>query len=484
MNQLSEREIRDLLTSKDVPAPPAGLAERIKSEIPEFLGALPRGDDCHLRRASPMRRYLVAAAVVTTLGGAVLVHRVRQEAPLDPSAGTGSVAVSDRVEAKNEADATTVGDSAAAVPEKIDRSEISKAKSEPRRQRLVTVREEPEVSASKEIVEPESEPPPRRRDEGRREAREESAVRRAPAAMQELETGARSATAKSSEEPPMGRLRAAQPRLEAAADQAPLLDAALAGDDAVSTFSFDADAASSYEVVRRFLREGRLPPPEAIRVAEILSHFDYGDPPPRRGDLAVHAEGTLSISGESARPHVLRFHLRTRDVEAGVEQPVVSGVRIQVSFNPEFVATHRLVGHVNRPVPTERDRDSSIDAGAIAGGDAITLLYEIVPRRPLARDAEIATLDLSYRSVIDDVFVETTRRVTGRDFSERWADASAALRLTSLVAELAERLAREEQPAHLDEIARRLQEVAAEFPNDADVAELVSLASHAARHRR
>lgn len=45
-------------------------------------------------------------------------------------------------------------------------------------------------------------------------------------------------------------------------------------DDPVSTFSIDVDTAS-YGVVRRYLGEGTLPPPDAVRVEEMVNYFDY-----------------------------------------------------------------------------------------------------------------------------------------------------------------------------------------------------------------
>jgi len=46
-----------------------------------------------------------------------------------------------------------------------------------------------------------------------------------------------------------------------------------------STFSIDVDAAS-YSNVRRFLRGGQLPPPDAVRIEEMINYFtyDYADP--------------------------------------------------------------------------------------------------------------------------------------------------------------------------------------------------------------
>jgi len=47
----------------------------------------------------------------------------------------------------------------------------------------------------------------------------------------------------------------------------------------LSTFSIDVDRAS-YANVRRFLREGRLPPRDAVRIEELVNYFTFDDPAP------------------------------------------------------------------------------------------------------------------------------------------------------------------------------------------------------------
>ncbi|HET7461783.1 MAG TPA: VWA domain-containing protein [Longimicrobium sp.] len=47
----------------------------------------------------------------------------------------------------------------------------------------------------------------------------------------------------------------------------------------LSTFAIDVDAAS-YANVRRFLDEQRLPPPDAVRIEELVNYFDYDYPDP------------------------------------------------------------------------------------------------------------------------------------------------------------------------------------------------------------
>jgi Ca-activated chloride channel family protein len=61
-------------------------------------------------------------------------------------------------------------------------------------------------------------------------------------------------------------------------------------DEPLSTFSVDVDTAS-YSNVRRFLREGRLPPADAVRIEELVNYFDYSYPQPERdAPFATYAE--------------------------------------------------------------------------------------------------------------------------------------------------------------------------------------------------
>ncbi len=51
----------------------------------------------------------------------------------------------------------------------------------------------------------------------------------------------------------------------------------------LSTFSIDVDTAS-YSNVRRFLlNENRLPPPDAVRIEELVNYFPYRYPQPKGG---------------------------------------------------------------------------------------------------------------------------------------------------------------------------------------------------------
>ena len=58
---------------------------------------------------------------------------------------------------------------------------------------------------------------------------------------------------------------------------------AVQGQAALSTFSIDVDTAS-YANIRRFLTQGQLPPPNAVRIEELVNYFRYDYPQPQAGE--------------------------------------------------------------------------------------------------------------------------------------------------------------------------------------------------------
>ncbi len=106
-------------------------------------------------------------------------------------------------------------------------------------------------------------------------------------------------------------------------------------DTPLSTFSIDVDTAS-YSNVRRMLRDGQLPPPDAVRVEEMINYFDYADAPPTDGQpIAIHSEVTEAPWAPEHR--LVRIALRARDIaqETSVPRNLVFLVDVSGSMASE-----------------------------------------------------------------------------------------------------------------------------------------------------
>lgn len=82
----------------------------------------------------------------------------------------------------------------------------------------------------------------------------------------------------------------------------------------LSTFSADVDTAS-YANVRRFLNEGRLPPPDAVRIEELVNYFKYEYAAPRNGaPVAVTTE--LAPAPWNSKHRLALIGLRSTPIES------------------------------------------------------------------------------------------------------------------------------------------------------------------------
>ena len=81
----------------------------------------------------------------------------------------------------------------------------------------------------------------------------------------------------------------------------------------LSTFSVDVDAAS-YSNVRRFINNGQLPPPDAVRIEEMINYFHYDLSGPVNNDpVAIHTE--LSSAPWNTRHRLLRIGLKAKTID-------------------------------------------------------------------------------------------------------------------------------------------------------------------------
>ncbi len=86
-------------------------------------------------------------------------------------------------------------------------------------------------------------------------------------------------------------------------------------DHPLSTFSIDVDTAS-YANVRRFLNQGQTPPPDAVRIEELLNYFPYNDPAPSGGaPFSVNVE--IADAPWNPTHRLARIGLKGREIRRG-----------------------------------------------------------------------------------------------------------------------------------------------------------------------
>jgi Ca-activated chloride channel family protein len=177
-----------------------------------------------------------------------------------------------------------------------------------------------------------------------------------------------------------------------------------------STFAADVDRAS-YSNARRFILGGRLPPPDAVRIEEMINYFAYDyDEPSGPEPLAVYTE----VAPAPWRPahRVVRIGLQARRLDTDDLPPSnlvflldVSGSMIDEDKLPLVKAAMRLLvdqlreedrvaivtyaGRARHVLPStsgnrKREILAAIDrleaGGSTAGGAGIVMAYEVAMR--------------------------------------------------------------------------------------------------------
>ena len=179
----------------------------------------------------------------------------------------------------------------------------------------------------------------------------------------------------------------------------------------LSTFSIDVDTASYAKVRRYLLDEGKLPPPDAVRIEELVNYFDYDYAPPE-GDapFATHVE--VTAYPWQLKHRLVRIGLKGRAVpaEARPAANLVFLLDVSGSMEPDDKlprvrrAMRMLVEQLREndrvaivvyaaqsglvlPSTTgfEKDRilaalDSLQAGGGTNGGDGIRLAYDIAQK--------------------------------------------------------------------------------------------------------
>ncbi|MGY2134883.1 vWA domain-containing protein [Hymenobacter sp. HD11105] len=183
----------------------------------------------------------------------------------------------------------------------------------------------------------------------------------------------------------------------------------------LSTFAIDVDRAS-YANVRRFLTQDRqLPPPDAVRLEELVNYFPYRYPQPKSGPASLNAEVAAcpwnpahqlvlvgvqgkQVATEHLPPANLVFLL---DVSGSMNEPqklplLKESLRLLVreSLRPQdhvSIVVYAGAAGVVLPPTSGAERETILQAldaleagGSTAGGEGLRLAYQLARqhRRP------------------------------------------------------------------------------------------------------
>ena len=91
-------------------------------------------------------------------------------------------------------------------------------------------------------------------------------------------------------------------------------------DEPVSTFSIDVDTAS-YGVVRDSLRNGGMPPADAVRVEEMVNYFDYSYPLPENRQVPFRASYAVYPTPWNADTKILHIGIKGFDLPKAARPP-------------------------------------------------------------------------------------------------------------------------------------------------------------------
>jgi Ca-activated chloride channel family protein len=159
----------------------------------------------------------------------------------------------------------------------------------------------------------------------------------------------------------------------------------------LSTFSIDVDTAA-YANVRRFLAGGQRPPPDAVRIEEMVNYFTYNYPAPGMDEGGAEAPrsapfaASLEVASAPWQPEhrLVRIGLKGREVSDAARPAANLVFLIDVSGSMQPENKLPLVRKSLRLLVDKLRRDDRVAIAVYAGASGLAL-----PSTPVARKSEI-----------------------------------------------------------------------------------------------
>lgn len=451
MNAKRKAELQRKLAMAPVAKPPAGLAERIKNDIPEYLRA--DADRVRLTRSVSFNMRVAAAVLViisSAIGAIYLLEpqeelsKIATSAPQPARAATTTYARQTdevQVEITQEAPAAPVMQVANVTTSAAEGRRLERADTAA----VGGVSGGYAMAAADSIVAEAAPPPPPAAPPAAAPAPE-------PVSFADTTT----ATVAAEAEPQRATARLAAPSLVREAHAAEVKSG-----PADSVFGISVDQ-GVFHRLKETLEANKRPTASDVNVEAIINYFAGAPAKTVKRGVKLEAEGSPSPVEKIGHSGYLRFTVDTASADSRL--PVAANAKVEIDLNGKVVEHAQPVG--NTAMLAHED--------ALLHNLSVTGLYELTLRPNLRASDRVATIRLSYTDLTDGKPKNLEKTVYARDFAKRWTTATRRHRLASLGAVWGQSL-KSTSPA--PEVARRAEELATQAPEDARAKELATAAT-------
>jgi hypothetical protein len=492
MNSKRKADLQRKLSMVSVPKPPAGLADRIKQDIPQYLGTQNERERFSKAIAFNLR---VAASVIVLVSSAYLCLRLFSHESFEVARSPKPVAaIAQRMDEKR----SEVLSNAAPPPlrQPVIAPNAPPAAPQPMAnvapppsaaERIVMHRQVDEVTsapvaaAATPTAVAAAEPAPVAAPKA--EETLADATRRKKETKDTLETGVAGGTAPASA-PPAAMNEAANfvPQAQSAINGVAKTFTTSINSDLVrsanaGTLDFDARNSvfgisvnnNAFEQVKSAIEHGERP--SNVDVEGLVNYF-AGAAKRSPREVSLEAEGSPAPIDEGPRTVFVRYTVDTARGDlpphASVP-PIATDARVDIEFDSRAVASFRRVGGDARADAVEPSLLKNV---------SVTAVYAVQLQPQVTEWMNVATVRLHYKNVTNGRQKTQTRLLNVRDVTQPWSRASRRHRLASLGAVWGEQLKSSTGGADL---ARRAEELSKQEPRDERAKELATLANASSR---
>jgi hypothetical protein len=495
MNTKRKAELQRKLTLAPVPRPPAGLAQKIKEEIPQSFLTDTQAERQRFSRSLGFNLG-VAASVLLMISSVFLILQLLSPTSTEtPKSVPYARAVERKTIPLNEAPAV------AAPPATVSNNRAGEESSS-----MVQIPAQPPASGE---FAPERQGRLRSADAGHSEApRDEPAFPTAPPQPVRTAAAADDFKLRDAVAAPAARPQATPLLAEAVQEVSPTASApvvipapaAAPPPSAASSLVFSSSQAGAqggmaasrkvaesskdnsvkarpqfgivvdpdvFAQIKSAIQQGDRPTAEQIDVDALVNYFAG---PPRRHDREIRLEAELSPVAGSADPQrrLMRFTIDTPSTAIRAPE-IITNATISVDFDPEGVQSHVRLG---------QSQFTSVSQSLVRDDASITALFDIDLQPRVRAMQRIVVVRLTYQTQGDERVRTIERVLYARDAAKSWSAASRRHRLASLGAMWAETLKNNAGGA---EVAQRASDLAKQEPKDRRAQELATAASASSR---